>query len=156
MKFADLTINQTFTLTEYPDCIGVKVRPFGGSCCTPPHNAKLICEVEGVPQEKPVLMDEDEEVVPQPTETAVQPALLTNPTVLKNQIENKGKRVLPTGVKKDHSSIKDRQPVDDKIPVVNNPLAPKDIKGYQVNDPPIKVDKKNPVLKNPGGGTFGE
>lgn len=143
MKFQDLTINQTFTMTEYPDCIGVKTRPFAGSCCTPPSNAKLICDVEGKPQEKIVLLDEDQEVVPQPSEVATQPALLKNPTVLKTQLDNK---VLPTGVKRDSSSIKERQPVEEKPRLK--------VKGLKVGDSQT-VKKDKVVRDNPGGGTFG-
>ena len=62
MKFKDLTINQTFTMTEYPNCLAIKVKRFGGSCCSPPHNAKIICEVDNATQEKHVLIDDNTDV----------------------------------------------------------------------------------------------
>lgn len=102
MKFKDLAINQTFTTQEYPECIGVKMKYFGGSCCSPPHNAKLVCQVDKTSQEKAVLFDDDQEVVPQPSEKSVQPALLSNPMVLDQQVkigEQKRKREKRVGYK---------------------------------------------------------
>lgn len=87
MKFADLSINQTFTVQEYPECIGVKVKHFGGSCCTPPHNAKMICQVNDTPQEQAVMIDDGQEVTLQPSEVAVQPKELQSPQTLQVQLD---------------------------------------------------------------------
>ena len=74
-------------MQEYPECVGVKVKNFAGSCCTAPHNSKLTCSKEGGTKSKLVLLDEEQDVTPQPYETSVQGALLENPQILKSQID---------------------------------------------------------------------
>lgn len=64
MKFIELTVNQRFYLEQYPNCFGIKQQYFGGSCCTPAFNAKIICQNPGQPvQEKAVLLNDYDEVV---------------------------------------------------------------------------------------------
>lgn len=58
MKFKDLSVNQTFTMIEYPDCLAIKIKFFGGSCCSPKHNAKIICDS----QEKIVYIEDEQDV----------------------------------------------------------------------------------------------
>lgn len=92
MKFADLAINQSFTVQEYPECVGVKVKYYGGSCCTPAHNAKMICQVEGQPQEKPILFEDTQEVTPQPPEALLDPekvveTIVESPEILQQQVD---------------------------------------------------------------------
>jgi hypothetical protein len=88
MKFIDLAINQTFTAETYPECVGVKVKKFGGSCCTPPHNAKMICQKDGTPQETAVLFEDDQEVTPQPEEMTAEPSeIAKSEEILQQQVD---------------------------------------------------------------------
>lgn len=60
MKFQELSINQTFTSSKYPESVCTKLKKFGGSCCTPAHNASIV--TEGKKELK--MLDEDLEVEP--------------------------------------------------------------------------------------------
>lgn len=138
MKFRDLNINQTFTITEYPKCICVKIRAFAGSCCSPPHNTKVICYNNGVAQEQVVLLDENIEVISQPSKTSVQPNLLKHPTVLRQQLKYVPATASEAAklVKVDESSIQDRK-------------EKKEPKSHKV----VKEDPSS--IRKIGGGNFG-
>ncbi len=66
MKFVDLKIGAEFFTDQYGDNKLIKLKHFGGSCCSPPHNAKLLEMVNGVLQQKTVLLNDQTEVYDQP------------------------------------------------------------------------------------------
>ena len=65
MKFVELKINETFFTDQYGDDRLIKLKYFPGSCCAPPHNAKVFETINGVVQEKTVLLDDNTEVIPE-------------------------------------------------------------------------------------------
>ena len=58
MLFKELKINDKFTVATYPNSYFLRVKDFPGSCCTKPHNCKIITGN----QEKVVKLDDNTEV----------------------------------------------------------------------------------------------
>ena len=69
MKFVDLKIGAEFFTEQYGDNKLIKLKHFGGSCCSPPHNAKLLEMVNGILQQKTILLNDQTEVYDRPFQT---------------------------------------------------------------------------------------
>jgi len=75
MRFDELDIGQRFSLSSYPECVALKMRETGPTCCTPPRNAKLICIVNEQVIEQPIMVIAEEEVTLIPDNTPPSPLI---------------------------------------------------------------------------------